>query len=254
MKYKFISLLAFASLMAQSSSVAQTAQQHSPEVFSGVVEPTATTRPEEAGGARSPALTGTDALFPMWERHPRYRLCHGDLLEINFSFAPEFNQRVTIQPDGFLSLKAAPQLYVEGLTLPDAQKAIRAAYASQLNDPEVTVVLKVFEKPYFVASGQVARPGKYDLQGHTTVVEALSIAGGMTSEAKHSKVVLFRRSGEIVEARLLDVKQMLNSRNLREDIRLEPGDLLFVPQNSISKMRRFLPASSLGMYWNPAQY
>jgi polysaccharide export outer membrane protein len=255
MKHLSISLMAFICLTAQFSSVAQTSQQRGPEVSSGVAELSATTTPAEVDGGRSPALTGTDALFPMRERHSLYRLCQGDVLEINFSFATEFNQNVTVQPDGFISLRGVEQLYIEGLALPEVHKAIRAAYASQLHDPEVTVVLKVFEKPYFVASGQVTHPGKYDLRGHTTVVEALSIAGGLTPEAKHSRVVLFRRrSDDRFEARLLDVKRMLNSRNLQEDIRLEPGDLLFVPQNSLFKLRRFLPASNLGMYWNPAQY
>lgn len=67
--------------------------------------------------------------------------------------------------------------------------------------------------------------------------------------------MLFRRlSDERIEARLLDVKQMLKSRNLEEDAHLKPGDLLFVPQNTISKIRRYLPTQSLGMYWNPTRF
>jgi hypothetical protein len=47
---------------------------------------------------------------------------------------------------------------------------------------------------------------------------------------------------------------MLKSRNLGEDFHLEPGDMLFVPQNTISKIRRYLPAPNLSMYLNPAQF
>ena len=251
----FISLILCTLLAAPGSSVAQKSQSPAPDAFPGVDETAATTTPADADGVRSPALTGTDAFFPIRERHPLYRVCTSDVVDISFTFAPEFNQSVTVQPDGFVALKGAEPLYIQDLTLPEVRQAIRTAYSAQFHDPEVTVALKVFDKPYFVASGQVARPGKYDLHGQITVVEALSIAGGMTSEARHSKVVLFRRRpDDLVEARLLDVKQMLNSRNLQEDIRLQPGDLLFVPQNSISKIRRYLPASNLGMYWNPTQY
>jgi mannose-6-phosphate isomerase-like protein (cupin superfamily) len=64
--------------------------------------------------------------------------------------------------------------------------------------------------------------------------------------------VLFRRSSEQeVEARLLDVKKMLKARNLDEDVHLKAGDMLFVPQNTISKIRRYLPVSNLSMYTNP---
>jgi polysaccharide export outer membrane protein len=206
-----------------------------------------TTKPGVADGAVSPALTGA--------RRPLYRLRKSDVLGISFNFAPEFDQTVSVQPDGFITLKGMEELYVEGLTLHELRETIHGAYAIMLHDPEVTIVLKEFDKPYFIASGEVTHPGKYELRGDTTVTEAVAIAGGFTGQAKHSQVVLFRRmSDERVETRLLDVKQMLKSQSLEEDVRLKPGDLLFVPQNLISKVRRYLPAQSFGMYLNPAQF
>jgi protein involved in polysaccharide export with SLBB domain len=118
-----------------------------------------------------------------------------------------------------------------------------------LHEPEIDVVLKEFDRPYFIASGEVGKPGKYDLHGDTTVTAAVAIAGGFTGQAKHSQVVLFRHvSDDTVEAKLLNIKSMLAHRDLREDVHLRPGDMLFVPQNLISKIRRYLPVSSLGMY------
>ena len=66
-------------------------------------------------------------------------------------------------------------------------------YGAFLHDPEVSIILKDFEKPFFLAGGQVARPGKYELRSPTTVAEAVAIAGGFTEQAKHSQVVLFRK-------------------------------------------------------------
>lgn len=88
-----------------------------------------------------------------------------------------------------------------------------------------------------------------------TVTEAIAIAGGFSEQARHSQVVLFRRvSDDVVESRLLDVKAMMKSRNLREDMHLKPGDMVFVPQNTISKIRRYLPTSSLGTYMSLSQF
>ena len=99
---------------------------------------------------------------------------------------------------------------------------------------------------------RLAHPGKYELRSDTTLIEAVAIAGGFTDASKHSQVVLFRRvSSDMVEARVFNVKQMLGSRNLQEDPHLTPGDMLFVPQNKISKVRRYLPTSSMGAYLNP---
>jgi polysaccharide export outer membrane protein len=141
------------------------------------------------------------------------------------------------------------------MTVLELREAVRESYAAILHDPVVTIVLKEFDKPYFIASGQVTRPGKYELRGDATVIDGVAIAGGFTDQAKHSQVVLFRRvSGEQVETRLLDVKQMLKSRNLGEDLHLKPGDMLFVPQNTISKIRRYLPTSNLSTYMTPGQF
>jgi polysaccharide export outer membrane protein len=117
------------------------------------------------------------------------------------------------------------------------------------------IALKDFEKPYFIASGQVEKPGKYDLRSDLTVTEGVAIAGGFNDKAKHSQVVLFRPiPGGGYEAKLLNVKKLLATRNLSEDIHLQPGDMLYVPQNALSKIRPFLPTSSMGAYYNPALF
>ena len=95
------------------------------------------------------------------------------------------------------------------LTVAELRDTIRQACATTLHDPEVTITLKDFDKkPYFIATGAVAHPGKYELRGDSTVTEGVALAGGFTEQAKHSQVVLFRRiSGERTEARILNVKQ-----------------------------------------------
>jgi polysaccharide export outer membrane protein len=116
-------------------------------------------------------------------------------------------------------------------------------------------VLKDFDKPYFLAGGQVGRPGKYELRSRLTIAEAIAIAGGFTDQSKHSQVVLFRRVNDgVVESHVVDLKTMLASRNLSEDLELRSGDMLFVPQNRISKIRRFLPTSTLSTFFTPAQF
>src|SRR5437016_12265102 len=88
-----------------------------------------------------------------------------------------------------------------------------------LRDPAITVELKDFEKPYFVVGGEVAKPGKYDLRGDTTVVEAVTVAGGVTDKSKTSKVLLFRRvSDDWVELKAVDMKRMLRERDLSDDL------------------------------------
>ena len=242
-----IAMLSLACCGVQQVLVVADAQEQRPRVATGNAGRAEATESGIAGGVWSPALTG--------ERRPLYRLRKSDVIEIDFPLAPEFNQTVTVQPDGFIGLREVGQVFVEGKRLPELEAAVTTAYAEMLHDPEVTVVLKDYDHPYFVASGEVARPGKYELRGDTTVTEALAIAGGFNGQAKKSQVVLFRRvSDELVETRLLDVKRMLKSADLREDLHLRAGDLLYVPQSTLSKVRRLIPTSSLSMYLNPTQF
>jgi polysaccharide biosynthesis/export protein len=231
---------------AQAGSVAAVAQEQTkaPDTSQGATE-----------AAKSGIADGASSPDEMGNRRPLYRLRKSDVIEVKFNFASEYDQTLSIQPDGLITLRGLDALYAEGLTVSDLRTAIRQAYASTLHDPEVTINLKDFEKPFFIATGAIGRPGKYELRGDTTVTEGIALAGGFTEQAKHSEVVLFRRiSEERTEARVLNVKQMLNSRNLSEDFHVRPGDLLYVPQNRISKIRRYLPTSSLSTYVNPTQF
>ena len=208
---------------------------------------TVAAKPGRADGLGNPLLGG--------ERHPLYRLRTSDVVEVTFTVSPEFNQILTVQPDGYVALKDAGMVIAEGLTLPEFSEAVRQAYRGYLHDPQVAVALKDFERPYFTVGGQVGRPGKYELRSDTTVAEAVQIAGGLTPQSKHSQVVLFRRvNDELVETRLLNLKKMLKQNGLREDAHLRPGDLVFVPQNTISKIDRFLTKPSMSMYMSPTQF
>ncbi len=204
--------------------------------------------PGGADGQRNEILGGI--------RRPFYRLQPSDVVEISFTLAPEFNQTLTVQPDGYVALKDAGLIDAQGLNVEDFRQAVKRAYRGYLHDPEVAVSLKEFEKPYFIVGGEVGKPGKYELRSDTTVIEAVEIAGGLTQQAKHSQVVLFRKvDGELMEARLLNLKKMLKGREFRkEDAHLRPGDLVFVPQNSISKIARFLSRPSVSMYMNSSQF
>jgi polysaccharide export outer membrane protein len=189
------------------------------------------------------------------ERYPRYQLLAGDTMDLVFEFSPEFNQTVTVQPDGYISLRGIGDVHVASETLPQLISTLQTAYGKILNKPSISVLLKDFERPYFTANGQVSHPGKYTLHGDTTVTEGVAMAGGFTDKSKHSHVVLFRRvSDQWTEARVLDVKKMLNAGNLSEDYILRPGDMIYVPQNTISKIARFIPTSSVNTYFSPQTF
>ena len=161
----------------------------------------------------------------------RYQLKSGDVLGLNFPFVPDFNQTITVQPDGFVTLRALGSIRVERLTVPEVSERLRDEYSSILQNPVLTVELKEFEKPYFVVAGAVERPGRYELRSGTTATQALAVAGGVKDRAKHSEAVIFRQLSEgTFESKPLDLKAMLKERRLDADVPLQSGDMLFVPR------------------------
>lgn len=182
----------------------------------------------------------------------RYRLTPSDVVELRFPYVPEFDQTVTVQPDGYVSLRGLGDLRVQGRTLPELKAMLNEAYSAILREPVINIILREFERPYFIVAGEIARPGKYELRGATTLTQGLVLAGGHTGAAKHSHVILFRRfSAEWLEVKEIDVKKMYASRDLSEDPLLRPGDTVFVPKSVLSKIAPFIPRPSLGFYLNP---
>jgi protein involved in polysaccharide export with SLBB domain len=121
-----------------------------------------------------------------------------------------------------------------------------------LRDPIINIAAKELDKPSFIAAGHLAKPGKYALGSETNITEAIAIAGGFTDQSQRSQVVLFSRVDEhTFKATIYDMKKRLANRDLGENGWLEPGDIVYVPQNRLSKIMRFIPSQNIGAYINP---
>jgi len=184
--------------------------------------------------------------------NPRYLLNPGDVVEVQYRYTPEFNQTVTIQPDGFVTLEIVGEIKISELTLEQVRTIIRGKASSRLKDPEVMLVLKEFQKPYFVVAGEVAQPGKIEMREKMTALQAIMLAGGFKDTAKSSQILLFRKvNSDVAEVKVVDLKKIKRTTDLERDLTLQPGDMLFVPENTITKISRYMKLANLGLYFNP---
>ena len=182
----------------------------------------------------------------------RYRLQPGDVLEVQYRYSPEFNQTVTVQPDGYISLEIGGDLKVAGFTIEETHQAILRQASKRLQDPVATIVLKEFQKPYFVVAGEVATPGKIEMRERVTAIQAIMLAGGMKETAKSSQVVVFRKiNSDMAEVKLLNLKSVRRTSDLENDLTLQAGDMVFVPRDRISKIERFMKLASVAAFMAP---
>jgi polysaccharide export outer membrane protein len=187
-------------------------------------------------GSPADASEAIDADWTRWTSG-RYRITPGDVIDFTFPFVPELNQTVTVQPDGYVTLKEIADIRVQGRTVAQVREDVLVAYREFVRDPVFTLTLKEFERPYFVANGEIQKPGRYELRGATTLTQALAIAGGTTRGANTSSVVIYRRFGEDgLEAKQINVGKMLAKKDLSEDPLLRPGDTIVVPKSVLGKV------------------
>jgi len=186
------------------------------------------------------------------QQRPRYLLRAGDSLDLQYRLTPEFNQTVMVQPDGYVNLEEAGTVYIAGLTVDQAHDLIVQKESSKLKDPELTLVLESFTHPYVVVAGQVAKPGEIELKENTTALGAILMAGGFTPNAKAGQVIVFRKVNDsIAEVKILHLSNIHKTVQLEKDMALEPGDMVLVPQDKISKIEHYLQVANVGLYMNP---
>jgi len=183
---------------------------------------------------------------------PRYLLRPGDTLDLQYRLTPEFNQTVMVQPDGYINLNVAGTIFVKGLTVDQTHDLIVQTVSTRLKDPELNLVLESFTHPYVVVAGQVAKPGQIELKEDMTALGAILMAGGFTPDAKAGQVIVFRKLNEsIAEVRVLHLSGVKKTAQLEKDMALQPGDMILVPQDTISKIEHYMKVANIGMYINP---
>jgi polysaccharide export outer membrane protein len=197
-----------------------------------------------------PPTYGDDNLH----HRPRYTLRAGDVLQLEYRYTPEFNQTVTVLPDGYVNLNVVGDLKVSDLTVAQAHDAIIKKAQARLNDPELNLILKEFQPLYVVVSGEVGKPGKIELRDKTTAMQAVLLAGGFSESAQTGQVLLFRKiNSDTAEVRKLNLTKVRKTVDLERDIQLEPDDMLFVPRDKVQKLSRYVKLLNIGTYVNPLQ-
>jgi polysaccharide export outer membrane protein len=181
------------------------------------------------------------------ERYPAYQLERSDVLEVKFRYTPEFDQTVAVGPDGYVSLAGLPSFVAAGLTVDQFRDKVVVLSSAKLVKPVVTVVLKEFERPHVYVEGEVNTPGRVDFRSDISINDAIAMAGGFKNSAKQSQVLLLHRiDAKHSATRVIDVKKLVDKRQLEETVVLSPGDVVYVPQNGLSKVERLAHLGQFG--------
>lgn len=190
-------------------------------------------------GCSSSSVTGrAGVLEPSTYPAKEYRIQPGDLLDVKLFYNPELNESLTVRSDGRITLQLVNDVVAAGLTPAELTDVLTKAYAKDLSNPKVAVIVRtsIVDKVY--VDGEVIKAGLVTLTGPMTVMQSISQAGGIKDSAKTEEVIVLRRAENnkmtVIQVNLKDVLKGA------EDVIVKPNDVVYVPRSRISNVNRWV--------------
>ncbi len=158
-----------------------------------------------------------------------YKVGEGDVLHINVWKEPDLSKSVTVRPDGNISMPLINEVKVSGMTTAEISRLLGGKLKAFLVDPQVNVeVAEIHSRRVFI-TGEIARPGSYQLSGPTTVLQFIAQAGGFTPFAKRKKIVILRKQNGQEFRLSFNYPEVASGHKPEQDVTLIPGDTVVVP-------------------------
>lgn len=156
-----------------------------------------------------------------------YLLLPDDILQISVWKEADLQREVLIRPDGKISFPLAGHIAAAGRTPEAVEKAIVERLSRFIPDPVVTVAVSKLAGYKIYVLGKVAKPGQYIIP-HLNVMQALSLAGGLTRFASESTIKILRQNGEKQHLLSFNYDDVAEGKDLNQNVTLLSGDVLIV--------------------------
>lgn len=159
-----------------------------------------------------------------------YLLAPGDLVEITVWKEEGLQQQqILVAPDGNITFPFAGTIMAASKPISALQETIAGKMAAYIADPVVNIKLLQNNGNTIFVIGKVNRPGQFTANRRIDVMQALSLAGGLTVFADDVSINVLRRVGNEIKVFPFDYDDVLNGKHLEQNIILEAGDTVTVP-------------------------
>jgi polysaccharide export outer membrane protein len=153
----------------------------------------------------------------------------GDVLDVFVWRNDQLSRTVVVRPDGRISLPLIQDVQAQGLTVVQLKEEITRRFNEHINHPKITIVVSQINSYRVSVLGRVQRPGVYPITGDTTLVEAISAAGGFTEWANKRKITVITHQGEEEKKITVNYKKIASGKDPSQNIILKRGDTIIVP-------------------------
>jgi polysaccharide export outer membrane protein len=159
-----------------------------------------------------------------------YFIGPGDLLTISVFEVPELNITVRVSEDGSITLPLLGNIKVEGLTRFELERRLAGLLEKNyLKNAQVTIFIKEYQSKKVSIIGAVKNPGNYELIGKQTLLQVLSLAGGLTEEAADRIIIIRQYADGKSKSLKIDLDELMIKGNPKLNIPISSGDIINVP-------------------------
>ncbi len=158
-----------------------------------------------------------------------YQIQPGDILEISVWNEENLLKQVLVRPDGGMSFPLVGDIQAAGKSVVELQSVVTQKLSKYIPDPVVTVSIQQLAGNKIYVIGKVAKSGEMIANRNMDVVQALSVAGGMTPYASANKIKILRRDNGKLTAIPFKYGDIEKGDNLKQNIILQSGDVVVVP-------------------------
>jgi polysaccharide biosynthesis/export protein len=152
-----------------------------------------------------------------------------DVLTIVVWREKDLSGDVTVRPDGRITLPLINDIVAQGLTPDQLRDQLKAQFDKYVEDSSVSVVVKQINSRKVFVTGMVGKPGAYPLTSTMSVLQLISMAGGLNEFAKAKEIVVMRTENGAPKAIKFNYEEVRKGRKLQQNIELRPGDTVLVP-------------------------
>lgn len=153
----------------------------------------------------------------------------GDVLEITVWKDETLSTVVTVLPDGKISIPLIGGYSAMGKTVKQIRREIKKKMSKYIPKPEITVSIKQVNSMWIYVIGKVINAGRFQLNGNINVLQALSMAGGLTPFADSKEIKIIRETNEKTLIFNFNYKDVARGQNLSSNIHLQKGDVVIIP-------------------------
>lgn len=168
-----------------------------------------------------------------------YKLGPGDHIAIRVWRQDDLTMDVYIAPDGTITYPLIGRIQAAGLTYPDLIAALTKAISTYYEAPQVTVNVLDVQNQKVMVVGEVTTPSVLQLTSEMTILEALTLAGGLNQYARTSNVLLIRGGIDKPALYTVDVHALITEGKMDQLVYLQRGDIVVVPTRTITSAARY---------------